>query len=253
MTSEPLSEYMTPSGTAAAIIIAGALIALAIYTSSGRIAVTTPTSGNQPTAENVAAASPVVAVPAAQPSIGAIRPVAASDHIRGAANAKVTIIEYSDTECPFCKQFQSTMQQVIVAYPNDVRWVYRHSPIDQLHSKARKEAEATECANELGGQKKFWAYLDKLFETTPSNNGLDAAELPTIADQVGLNKAAFTACLNSGKYAQRVADDIVDAQTAGGRGTPYSIIITANEQQPLSGAQPYSTIKQTIDQALAAK
>lgn len=110
------------------------------------------------------------------------------DHVLGNPNADVLIIEYSDTECPFCKQFHETMHQVMDQYGKDgkVAWVYRHSPIDQLHPKARKEAEALECANEQGGNDAFWKYADKLFEITPSNNGLDAAQLPVIAAMIGL-------------------------------------------------------------------
>lgn len=90
--------------------------------------------------------------------------------IRGKASAKITLVEYSDLECPFCKQFHKTMEQVIQAYPNDVKWVYRHMPLDSLHSKARTEANATECAGEQG---KFWEFTDSIFKVTPSNDGMD--------------------------------------------------------------------------------
>ncbi|MEK7118005.1 MAG: thioredoxin domain-containing protein [Patescibacteria group bacterium] len=110
------------------------------------------------------------------------------DHVLGNTNADVLMVEYSDPECPFCKRFHETMHQVVDHYGKNgnVAWVYRHYPIDQLHSKARKEAEAMECASEQGGNDAFWKYADKLFEVTPSNNGLDAAQLPVIAAMVGL-------------------------------------------------------------------
>src|SRR3989338_2531696 len=95
------------------------------------------------------------------------------DHLRGDPKATVKVVEFSDLECPFCKNFHRTMQQVMSEYSGQVAWVYRHFPLDSLHSKARKEAEASECAAELGGNDGFWAYVDKLFEITPSNNGLD--------------------------------------------------------------------------------
>jgi protein-disulfide isomerase len=106
-------------------------------------------------------------------------PVTEKDHITGNPQADVVLIEYSDTECPFCKRFHETMIQVMAEYgaSGKVAWVYRHFPLDALHSKARHEAEATECATELGGNEKFWAYLNKLEEITPSNNGLDASLL----------------------------------------------------------------------------
>lgn len=233
-------------GVPAAIVIAGGLIAAALYFGGGKAPAQQVASGQQ-------AANPQAAQPP-QPTIGSVRPVDASDHIRGPQNAKVTLIEYSDLECPFCKKFHPTMQQLLSEYPNDVRWVYRHFPLDAIHSKARKEAEATECAGELGGNDKFWAYIDRLFEVTPSNNGLDPTELLKIAETVGLNRAQFESCLNSGKYAKHIQDDLDDAQTAGGQGTPYTVVLAASgEKFPLSGAQPYSAVKQLVEQALKSK
>ena len=118
-------------------------------------------------------------------------PVSSSDHIRGNVNAQITIVEYSDLECPFCKVFHGTMKQAMAAYGDKVRWVYKHFPLDQLHPKADKEAEAAECAGELGGNDAFWAYIDKVFEATPSNNGLDLALLPAIAQDLGFDITKF--------------------------------------------------------------
>lgn len=101
----------------------------------------------------------------------AFRPVDPQrDHIRGSRDAPVTLLEYSDLECPFCKQFHTTLQRATQEYDGKVRWVYRHFPLDALHSKARKEAEAAECA---AAQGKFWEFLDRLFAVAPSNNGLE--------------------------------------------------------------------------------
>ena len=186
----------------------------------------------------------------------AMRPVGANDHVRGNPEASVKIVEYSDLECPFCKRFHATMQQVMEEYGKNgkVAWICRHFPLDALHSKARKEAEATECANELGGSTAFWKYMDRLFEVTPSNNGLESPQLPAIAEYIGLNRGAFTTCLDSGKFADYVANDLKDAQAAGGSGTPYSIAITANgEKFPINGAQPYEEVKRIIELALQAK
>ncbi len=206
------------------------------------------TQPERPAAAAQAQPEPSQPEPAAEITLA---PVSPSDHVRGPANAKVTIVEFSDTECPFCKRFHATMKQLLEKYPNDVRWVYRHFPLDELHSKARQEAEATECANELGGQEKFWAYIDRLLEVTPSNDGLDLEQLPVIAQYVGLNKAQFTACLKSGRHAQRVADQANDGQNAGARGTPYSVLIGPDGvKNPVSGALPLEKISKVIDQAL---
>lgn len=186
--------------------------------------------------------------PEPQEQVGSFRPVNNErDHIRGEKNAAVTIIEYSDTECPFCKRFHPTVQEMVDTYKGKVRWVYRHFPLRQLHSKAAKEAEATECAYEQGGDDAFWKYVDRIYAITPSNDGLDPAELPKIATSIGLNKQKFETCLSSGKYASKVQEDENDAVSAGGRGTPYSVIVVGDQKIPVSGAVPASELKQMLD------
>lgn len=160
-------------------------------------------------------------------------------------------MEFSDLECPFCKQFHNTMQQVVDDYGDQVAWVYRHFPLDSLHPKARKEAEATECAAEQGGNDGFWAFTDRLFEITPSNDGLNLNQLPEIAGDVGLDVSAFQTCLDSGKYADKVEAQYQDAVAAGGNGTPYSVVISSDGTTvPLSGAQPISSVKTIVDSLL---
>lgn len=179
------------------------------------------------------------------------------DHILGNPNANVVIIEWSDTECPFCKRFHETMNQVMSQYgkSGDVAWVYRHSPIDQLHPKARKEAEALECAGEQGGNDAFWKYTNKLMELTPGNNGLDAEMLPKIATMVGLDAAKLSTCVASGKFAERVQRDFENGANAGVRGTPYSIIWNRKTgmQKPLSGAYPFENVKTLLGIVAADK
>jgi protein-disulfide isomerase len=191
---------------------------------------------------------------------GAVKPVGPKDHIQGNLTAPVKIIEFSDFECPFCKQFHSTMRQLMDEYGKDgkVAWVYRHFPLDELHSKARKEAQASECANELGGNQGFWAYTNRLFEIAPSNNQLDLTLLPQIAQELGLNRAAFETCLagdaRGGKYADHIQSDYQDASAAGGNGTPYTIVIGPDGKLfPISGAQPYAALKAIIGAALKEK
>lgn len=182
--------------------------------------------------------------------------ISASDHIRGNPDAPVKIVEYSDPECPFCKRFHDTMKQVMDEYGKDgkVAWVYRNFPLDQLHPKARNESAAIECAGDLGGNDKFWAYADRLYEITPSNNGLDPAELPKIAQYVGLDVSKFNSCLASGKFDKHIEDDVQNAAATGGNGTPWSIVVDKNgKKYPLSGAQPYASVKQLIDIALQGK
>ncbi|MEK7112010.1 MAG: DsbA family protein [Patescibacteria group bacterium] len=173
------------------------------------------------------------------------------DRIRGSLDAEVYLIEYSDLECPFCKQFHATAQQAVEEYKDKVTWVYRHFPLDTLHPKADKEAEAAECAFELGGQDGFWKYVDKIFEVTPSNNGLDLAKLPTYAGQVGLNQTSFKSCLDGGRYADLVEEQYQGGITAGVTGTPGNFIMNKKgEVWVIPGAVPFDTLKLTIDEAL---
>lgn len=170
-----------------------------------------------------------------------------SDWIKGDKNAKISIVEFSDTECPFCKRFHATMNQVLAEYDGKVNWVYRHFPLASLHSKAQKEAEATECAGDQKGNDGFWAYIDRMFEITPSNNGLAESQLTDIAKYVGLDVNKFQECLDSGKFTSKVQGQTSDAQAAGGRGTPYSVILVGDQKIPIPGALPFESIKSTLD------
>jgi protein-disulfide isomerase len=228
-----------------AIIIAGVLIAGAVYLGTSKGASTTAGNNQQPQQ-----------APQQTGDLESMKAISSSDHIRGNPDAPVKIVEYSDTECPFCKRFHTTMQEVMSEYGKDgkVAWIYRHFPLDQLHSKARKEAVALECANEQGGNDKFWSYADRLYEITPANNGLDPAELPKIAQYVGLDIAKFNTCLASTKYDAHIEEEVQNATATGGNGTPWRIVVGKNgKKYPLSGAQPISAVKQLIDLALQGK
>lgn len=230
-----LERYLTPIS----ILLAAVIIGAALVFGNGNLP--RPSAGTPEEAGSTALAA----------QLEAVAPVTAQDHIRGNPGAEVMIIEYSDTECPFCKRFHSTMQQVVAEYGDRVAWVYRHFPLDTLHQKARKEAVALECAAEQGGNEAFWKYTDRLFEVTPSNDGLDPAELPRIASYIGLDVTAFNACLSSGKYDAHIETDLQNAAATGGNGTPWSIVVTKDGQKyPLSGAQPYEDVKKLIEAAL---
>lgn len=223
-------------------ILAAALVALAVYFSSGQ---RPGTSTVLPTPTTLA----VIASPTPFPTVDP-RPVdAAKDHIRGAANAKVTIIEYVDLECPYCKQFHPTLQQIMKDYPQDVRWVFRHAPLINLHRKAPAEANAAECAGEQG---KFWEFVDGVFAVTPSNDGLDASQLPVIAKKAGVkNIPQFQKCMDDGKYNALIQAEFNDAVKAGALGTPYSILMNdQGEKAYLKGAYPLNAVRAYIDTLL---
>jgi protein-disulfide isomerase len=161
------------------------------------------------------------------------------------------LIEYSDLECPYCKRFHSFAQKAVDEYKGEVAWVYRHFPLDMLHSKARIEAQATECAAELGGNDGFWTYIDKIFEITPSNNGLDLDKLPKLAGEVGLDSQRFKTCLDSKKYKDRVEKDYQGGTAAGVSATPTSFIVNnKGEAWIIPGAAPFEAFKPAIETAL---
>ncbi len=195
----------------------------------------------------VKAPTPTAPTPTAPAPTRAIQPqgevnvvVTASDHVRGSKNAEVTIVEYSDIQCPFCKRFHNTLRQVMDTYGTKVRWVYKHFPLDQLHPYARKAAEATECAADQG---KFWEYLDYLND---NQTKINIAFLSTAATAQGLNLTEFNSCLNAGKYAAKVQADQAEGQKNGVTGTPGSII----NGKFYKGALPFENLKQIIDAEL---
>lgn len=178
------------------------------------------------------------------PDYASIAPVDAdSDHIRGDADAQITVIEYSDLECPFCARVHPTIKQVVADYPGQVNWVFRHYPLS-FHPSAQKSAEATECAAEMGGNDKFWAMVDLIYE-----KGADIAKLGEYAKEIGLNQTAFQKCVDSGKFAAKTAEMMQSGSKAGVQGTPGNLIVNHSTKKVavVSGAQPIQNFKTAID------
>lgn len=183
-----------------------------------------------------------------------VRPVSKNrDHVYGNPSAEVSLIEYSDFECPFCKRFHETAKQVVQAYGGKVNWVYRHFPLGFHNPAAQREAEASECAAELGGNKAFWHYADLIYARTPSNGvGVPEDKLAEMAASIGLNRAKFTECLRSGRKTNRVNDDYIEGQAIGIRGTPGNVLRNNRTGAAVLriGAVPFGQIKAEIDQLL---
>ncbi len=220
------SQYVLPI----TIVVAGALIAGAVFLAGKGSA--TPSTG---TVDSLRAYTPGV------------------DHILGNPSAPVKVVEYLDLECPYCKTFNTTMHQIMEYYgpSGKVAWVQRPMPLANNHSKAPQEAHAAECAAEQGGDTAYFAYTDRIFAVTPSSNGLDLAQLPIIAEEVGLNVATFNACMSSGKFNEKISASYAEAIKAGAGGTPYVVIMVGSEIIPLSGAQPYDSMRAAIDSVLS--
>ncbi len=158
---------------------------------------------------------------------------------RGPAKAPVTIIEFSDYECPFCKRASSTVAEVLKHYGDKVRFVHRDFPLS-FHQHARLAAEAAACANAQG---KFWEYHDRLWKV----DALSESRLKELAKETGLDQAKFDDCLQKRPHASEIDRDIAEAQEAGVNGTPAFFI----NGRMLSGAQPFEAFKQLIDEELA--
>lgn len=167
--------------------------------------------------------------------------VAAIGPSKGPADARVTIIEFSDFECPFCSRALPVIQTVLDRYPDDVRLVYRHLPLERIHKRARKAAEASLCADEQG---KFWAYHDLLFA---NSRAMSDEDLKQYAQDTDLDVAAWSQCLEEGKMSARVDADLAAGQAVGISGTPAFVV----NGVLLSGARPVEEFVEVIDTELA--
>jgi len=192
----------------------------------------------------------------AQPSVPQIIQISLDDDpFKGNENAPVTIVEFSDFQCPFCLRFyEQTLPLIIENYVDTgkVKFVYRDLPLDSLHPNARSVHIASECADEQG---KFWGYHDILFDNQSEWAPLPAADLQSTltkyASELGLESASFEACLESDVIADEVNKDTLDAARYGATGTPAFFI--GNEKDGfvrITGAQPFSAFQLQIDAQL---
>ncbi len=163
--------------------------------------------------------------------------------VRGDAAAPVTIVEFSDFHCPFCRTVQPTLLQLLDRYKGKVKVVYRDLPLDSLHPNARRASEAARCAGE---QSKFWEYHDLLYA---GGTDVSDATLSGHAAKIGLDAPAFTACLASGKFRSGIQKDIEEAGKLGLQATPAFFV----NGRLVSGAQPLEAFVQLIDEELGSK
>ena len=162
------------------------------------------------------------------------------DPIRGPEDAPVTIIEFTDFQCPFCQRVLPTLDQIMEEYPGKVRIVVRDFPLDQLHPQARNAHAAAGCANDQG---KFFEFHDKVFA---NQQDVSDATLKGYAKDLALDTATFNDCVDSGKYADEVQKDLEDGQEYGVSGTPAFFVNGFS----ISGAQPFAVFKDIIDKEL---
>lgn len=177
--------------------------------------------------------------------------VSDGDQIRGDKNASVTLVEYSDYQCPYCVTHYPTMKELVSQYDGKVRWVFRHFPLP-FHKQAPKAAEAAEAA---GAQGKFWEYSDLLIKnSTQDGRGLKEDDLIKYAEQLGLNMDKFKDDLSSGRYKTKVDADYATGEKAGVNGTPATFIVDKQGNvEEVSGAASIASMKTKIDKALNVK
>jgi len=165
------------------------------------------------------------------------------DHIRGNPDAEVTLVEFSDLQCPFCRSFHPTVQQALEEYGDTIRWVYKHFPLDNIHPEARPAAEAAECVWKQKGDEGFWAFADKVFE---EQDRIGSTLYREVAESLGMDIAKYDTCVSQRTYEDKVEQDYQQGLRAGVTGTPGSYV----NGIPVKGAVPYATLKAAIDQAL---
>lgn len=224
------NKYATPT----AIVVGGALLAGLLFYGGA-------------TAKNLPTTNGHNGLPSARAqTAGDFRLPNDTDHVRGNPDAKVTIVEFSDFECPFCARLHPTIAR-LVEENTDVKWVYRHFPLSSIHSRANGAAIASECVAKLGDNDAFWTYADIVF-SKQHELGLELYE--KLATTAGIDSSSFKACLADNSIATLVSEDGDEAIQAGGRGTPFAVIVTASGKLvPFSGALPYEQLVGLVDQA----
>ena len=162
--------------------------------------------------------------------------------VKGPPTAPITIVEFSDFQCPFCARAQAVLKQVLEAYPNEVQLVFRHFPLER-HPEAKIAAEAAECAARQG---KFWEYHDRLFANPAA---ISVTHLGVVAEEIGLDRQALSACLETGASRARVNEDLDHGARAGVTATPTFFV----NGRMVEGAQPFLTFKKIIDPYLTLR
>lgn len=219
--------------TPAAILIAGVVIAGAIVYAFGFAPGATERGGSAATAE-----------------VKPVPPVSESDHQLGASDPKLTLVEYSDLECPFCAQFHPVVKQVAEELSGEVAWVYRHFPLTQIHPNALPAALASECVAQQKGNADFWNFVDAIFLQQAV---LGQQLLETLAEEQGISAAQLKACMEKEETLAVVQQQFNDAVAAGGQGTPFTAVLDADGKQiaTFPGSMTYAQLRGQVDALLA--
>jgi protein-disulfide isomerase len=179
-----------------------------------------------------------------------IRTITTEDHTRGNPDAPIQMIVFTDTECPYCKEFhRNTLPALERSFPDDLYIAYRHFPLD-AHTRAPNEAAAAECAYEQGGNEAFWEYMSRVFEMTKSKNNLEPEALFSIAGSMRLDMAEFAACVSSGKTLARVEKDKTEGISIGLSVTPSAVLMRDDGTHIIVAGNWYLRLADAIDYLL---
>jgi len=182
-----------------------------------------------------------------------VLPVTVADHIMGNPQAALKVVEYSDLECPYCKHFDETMREVMQFYgaSGKVAWVYRNFPLEPIHENAAPEAAAAECAVDQSGSPAFFKFTNLIYGATGDDGSFDMTQLPTLAQQAGLDGQKLKACMDAGTHKAAVEQMYKDGLATGAQGTPHIVFLFHDVPVlQLEGNQPYASIRAAIDQIL---
>lgn len=238
------------------ILLAAMIISSAILLSGGNLKIK---AADSPKNDKVAVQA-VAPVPAAQPVPSApVRVDISNSPVLGDKNAALTLVEFSDYECPFCKKsFDELLPELKRNYisTGKLRLVYKNLPLS-FHQNAAKEAEAALCARDQGGDTAYFKYHDAIFtKTTGGGTGIALDQLPVLAKGIGVNVTKFQKCLDDNKFKAQVDKDLAEAQKVGANGTPTWFLGKTSSNDSVEGtimvgAQPFSAFKAAIDQQLS--
>lgn len=228
---EPSNEQSSPT-IPIAIVSGFAMIAIAIFFTSQRNDTSTKTITQEDPTESTL-------------QEGVPRPIDENDYIRGNPNAPILIVEYSDYDCPFCKEYHETMNKVIDEYgiSGRVAWTYRQFPLAQLHPNSPKISEAALCVGDVGGNSAFWTFTDLIFESRSFDEPTNVTKLPQYAETAGISQDDYKTCMDEGRMKDAVLASIEDGFNSGARGTPYTVLMVGDQEAVISGAQPYDVVR----------
>lgn len=186
------------------------------------------------------------------------RAIDKTDLAIGKTDSDVIVVEYSDTECPFCAQLHPTMKQLKEEYASKISFVYRYFPLTQIHPNAFDEARAVYCVGKVGGAEKRVAYVDEMFtyKISKQNMTLPKGGRESLAKNIGIDMTAFNECLQGPESGDTVNAGIQDGITAGVEGTPATFVLLKKKDtyevvSLVGGARPYEYFKAVIEEALS--